>query len=160
MPFPRDSVDDLELDGFAVGFLLGLLVGEGHFGDHVVVKMHVRHEQTLRWLERTFPGSKIYGPYHHQGRHYMMWVAHGRVLYDVIVPLVGRHLDSIDDHVKGRFLAMCARRGFFWYPGKSLEPWESGTQGEQTLPESRRPEMFHDKHLQQRLVRDKPISDE
>lgn len=59
VPFPKDPVEDLQLDGFAVGFLLGLLVGEGHFGNRVVVKMHVRHEQTLRWLERTFPGSKI-----------------------------------------------------------------------------------------------------
>ncbi len=85
-----------------------------------MVKMHVRHEQTIAWLHRTFPGSRVYGPYRNQGREFMMWVAQGQVLYDVIVPLVGRHLDSVDDHVKGRFLRMCERRGLFWYPGREF----------------------------------------
>ncbi len=43
-------------------------------------------------------------------------MARGRVLYDVIVPLVGRHLQSIDDHVAARFEQMCARYGLWWYP--------------------------------------------
>lgn len=121
MPYVRDPIEDLGLDGFAVGFLLGLLVGEGHFGGtgesaNVVVKMHVRHEQLLRWLVTTFPGSKLYGPYQNQGRHFMMWVARGPVLYDIIVPLVGRHLDSIDDHVAERFRRMCDRYGLWWEP--------------------------------------------
>ena len=47
---------------FDIGFLVGLLVGEGHFGGdgrqaHVTLRMHVRHEAIFRWLERTFPGG-------------------------------------------------------------------------------------------------------
>lgn len=112
---------EVNLDAFQVGYVLGLLVGEGHFGGdqvqaQVVVRMHVRHRQLLEWLGRVFPGSKVYGPYLHNGRHYMQWMARGQVLYDVIVPLVGRHLDSIDDHVAGRFRQMCDRYGLWWYP--------------------------------------------
>ena len=51
---------------------MGLLVGEGHFGGdgrqpHVTLRMHVRHEAIFRWLERTFPGGKLYGPYPPRG---------------------------------------------------------------------------------------------
>ena len=116
-----DWAKELELDPFTTGFVLGLLVGEGHFGGsgqsaRVVVKMHVRHVQLLSWLAKTFPGSKLYGPYRHDGRHFMQWVASGPVLYDVIVPLVGRHLNSLDDHVTQRFRQMCDRYGLWWYP--------------------------------------------
>jgi hypothetical protein len=45
---------------FDVGFLVGRLVGEGHFGAgrrqaQATLRMHVRHEAIFRWLERTFP---------------------------------------------------------------------------------------------------------
>src|SRR4029079_14938199 len=67
---------------FDVGFLVGLLVGEGHFGGdgrqaQVTLRMHVRHEAIFRWLERTFPGGRLYGPYHHGGRDYLQWMAPG-----------------------------------------------------------------------------------
>lgn len=129
-----DWARELELDPFTTGFVLGLLVGEGHFGGdgqqaQVTVRMHVRHHQLLKWLESTFPGSKTYGPYVHNGRHYMQWMARGPVLYDVIVPLVGRHLESIDDHVTRRFRQMCDRYGLWWYPD---EP--RGTLGLRELP--------------------------
>ncbi len=40
------------MDEFDSGFLIGLLVGEGHFGGdgkapHVIVRMHTRHERTF-----------------------------------------------------------------------------------------------------------------
>ena len=119
----EDPADALGLTPFEVGFVLGLLLGEGYFGGDqvkatVTVRMHVRHEQTLRWLEQRFPGSKVYGPYWFDGRHFMQWMARGDVLYKVIVPLVGRHLDSIDDHVSARFRRMCARYGLWWDDGE------------------------------------------
>ena len=75
----------------SVGFLLGLLVGEGHFGGdgrqpQVTLRMHVRHEETFEWLRRTYPGSALYGPYHHGGRSYYQWSARGRYLREYIVP--------------------------------------------------------------------------
>ena len=78
---------------FEKGVLIGLLVGEGHFGGdgrqpHVTLRMHVRHEALFRWLERTFPGGKLYGPYHHGGRHYFQWMARGSYLRDHLLPVL------------------------------------------------------------------------
>jgi hypothetical protein len=63
------------VDDFERGFLLGLLVGEGHFGGdgrqaQVTLRMHTRHEHLFRWLVTAVPGSRLYGPYHHGGRSY------------------------------------------------------------------------------------------
>src|SRR5436305_13581536 len=82
---------------FDAGFLVGLLVGEGHFGGdgrqaQVTLRMHVRHEAIFRWLERTFPGGRLYGPYHHGGRDYLQRMARGAYLRDELVPLLDRWL--------------------------------------------------------------------
>jgi hypothetical protein len=103
-----------ELDPFSAGFIVGLLLGEGHFGGdgrqaQIVLKMHVRHEKTFRWLVRVFPESKLYGPYHHGGRHYYQWMARGPFLKQSIVPLIAAHIDRLDDHVAARFHTMCER---------------------------------------------------
>src|SRR5207302_751060 len=44
-----------ELSGFDRGLLVGVLIGEGHFGGdgkqpQVTLRMHVRHEALFRWL--------------------------------------------------------------------------------------------------------------
>jgi len=103
-----------ELSLFDEGYVVGLLVGEGHFGGdgrqaQITLRMHVRHEETFRWLERVFPAGKLYGPYLHGGRNYYQWMARGRFLAEVMVPLIERHSDYLDAHVAGRFLTMCAR---------------------------------------------------
>src|SRR6202140_3645383 len=48
-------------DDRAVGFLLGLLVGEGHFGGdgrqpQGTLPMNVRHQATFEWVRRAYPG--------------------------------------------------------------------------------------------------------
>src|SRR5262245_16031308 len=68
--FPRD-----EDRALMAGVLVGLLVGAGHFGGdgkkpEITLRMHVRHEALFRWLERHFPGGRVYGPYSHAGRNY------------------------------------------------------------------------------------------
>jgi hypothetical protein len=98
----------------AVGFLLGLLVGEGHFGGdgrqpQVTLRMHIRHEETFEWLRSTYPGSALYGPYHHGGRSYYQWSARGRYLREVIVPLVQHHRSLLDAYTAARFDTMCER---------------------------------------------------
>jgi len=113
-----------------IGFLLGLLVGEGHFGGdgrqpQVTLRMHVRHEHLFRWIMSTFPGGRLYGPYNHGGRRYYQWMARGSYLADVIAPLVATHIDLLDDYASSRFRAMCEQY--------SLRPFAgSGTAGSGT----------------------------
>jgi hypothetical protein len=90
----------------AIGYLLGLLAGEGHFGGdgkqaQVTLRMHVRHEKLFRWLQAQFPEGRLYGPYHHGGRDYFQWMARGPFLRD--------HRDLLDDYVAARFRRMCER---------------------------------------------------
>jgi len=108
------TVRVVPVDPLAAGFLVGLLVGEGHFGGdgrqaQVTLRMHVRHEATFRWIERAFPGGRLYGPYHHGGRSYFQWMARGAFLGDQIAPLIHRHRHLLDDHVAARFDSMCQR---------------------------------------------------
>jgi hypothetical protein len=97
---------------FELGLLAGILIGEGHFGGdghqpQVTLKMHVRHEALFRWLERTFPGGKLYGPYHHDGRHYYQWMARGAYLRDHLLPLLEDLLcPELDEHSFRRMSAM------------------------------------------------------
>lgn len=98
-----------------VGFLLGLLVGEGHFGGdgrqpQVTLRMHTDHERLFRWLESRFPGGRLYGPYHHGGRRYYQWMARGRFLREQLVPLLDRWLTAeLDGKAHARYVAMKER---------------------------------------------------
>src|ERR1022692_1523491 len=114
LPGAEPAQTGREQDDLAVGFLLGLLVGEGHFGGdgrqpQVTLRMHIRHEETFMWLRRTYPGSALYGPYHHGGRSYYQWSARGRYLREQIVPLVQRHRALLDAYTAARFDTMCER---------------------------------------------------
>jgi hypothetical protein len=107
----------VELTDFESGFLVGLLVGEGHFGGdgrqpQVTLRMHVRHEQIFRWLERRVPCGRLYGPYNHSGRQYYQWMVRGRPLREELVPVLDRYLKpQLDEHVYSRYSAMKERYG-------------------------------------------------
>ncbi len=100
---------------FERGLLIGLLVGEGHFGGdgrqpQITLRMHVRHEAMFRWLEKTFTGGRLYGPYHHDGRHYYQWMARGTYLRDELVPLLAARLTpELDQYSYDRFHEMLRR---------------------------------------------------
>lgn len=100
---------------FEKGLLVGLLIGEGHFGGdgrqpQVTLRMHVRHAALFRWIERVFPGGRTYGPYDHGGRHYLQWMARGAYLRNEIAPLVRSSLsDEIDTYARQRFDQMQGR---------------------------------------------------
>jgi hypothetical protein len=97
---------------FERGVLAGLLIGEGHFGGdgrqpQITLRMHVRHEALFRWIDRTFPGGKLYGPYDHGGRHYLQWMARGTFLREQMMPLLESALSpDLDVHSWGRFQKM------------------------------------------------------
>jgi hypothetical protein len=103
------------LSDFEQGFLVGLLIGEGHFGGdgrqpHVTLRMHTDHERLFRWLEERLPGSKLYGPYHHGGRSYFQWMARGPFLREQLIPLLDRRLsDTLDEKAARRYAAMKER---------------------------------------------------
>jgi hypothetical protein len=100
---------------FDKGFLVGLLVGEGHFGGdgrqpQVTLRMHVRHEALFTWIERTFPGGKLYGPYNHDGRHYFQWMARGNYLREVLMPVLDEYLTTqLDAAAAERYEEMKSR---------------------------------------------------
>lgn len=105
------------LSEFEIGYLVGILVGEGHFGGdgrqpHVTLRMHTDHERLFRWLESTFPASRLYGPYHHGGRSYFQWMARGEFLREQLMPLLDRYLTpDLDGKAYGRYLEMKSRYG-------------------------------------------------
>lgn len=112
---------------FETGFLIGLLVGEGHFGGdgkqpHVTLRMHVDHDQMFQWIMRTFPGGRLYGPYHHGGRSYYQWMARGAFLRETLAPLLDEHLaPELDGKAHARYEAMKVRypRAFRGTPASS-----------------------------------------
>jgi hypothetical protein len=97
---------------FEEGLLMGVLVGEGHFGGdgrqpHVVLRMHVRHEALFRWIDRAFPGGRLYGPYTHGGRNYLQWMARGAFLREMLLPVLERRLSpDVDGPSWERFVRM------------------------------------------------------
>lgn len=110
-------------NAFDIGFLLGVLVGEGHFGGdgrqpHVTLRMHTDHEALFRWIEKTFPGGRLYGPYDHGGRHYFQWMARGPYLRETLLPILDQHLtDELDAKSYRRFVHMKERYGLGDAPG-------------------------------------------
>ena len=105
----------LDLTPSDLGFLLGVLIGEGTFGGdgrqpHITVRMHVRHERLFHHLERTVPGSRLYGPYHHGQRSYFQWMVRGPALRE-LAPLLAADLPRLDDYAAERFRTMCERYG-------------------------------------------------
>lgn len=100
---------------FDIGMLIGILIGEGHFGGdgkqpHVTLRMHTDHEKLFRWLEKTFPGGRLYGPYHHSGRSYFQWMARGQFLRKELLPILDTHLGpDLDGKAYTRYRAMKER---------------------------------------------------
>jgi len=98
-----DDLNDLER-----GLVVGLLIGEGHFGvdglrAQINVRMHVRHEPLLRWLQTLFPRGALYGPYEGAGRRWMQWMARGPGLVCDLLPAIEPVLQTgIDPHVLER----------------------------------------------------------
>jgi hypothetical protein len=102
------------------GILVGILIGEGHFGGdgkhpHITLRMHVRHEALFRWLQERFPRSRLYGPYSHGGRNYYQWMVRGAALTEDVLPLIEDLLtDELDAHAAARVRQMKERYAAFF----------------------------------------------
>jgi hypothetical protein len=111
----------------------GLLVGEGSFGGdgrqpQIVLRMHVRHERIFRWLQARFPSTRLYGPYHHAGRHYYQWMARGSALVDEVLPLLDLdEVTALDAHAGERLRLMCERYAPFITAHRRAEPGSPST---------------------------------
>jgi len=95
---------------FELGYVMGLIVGEGSFtGDRhhpaLSVKLHQRDPEPLRSL-LTALGGRIYGPYHHDGRRYLLYFLRGPALRQAI-PLFLAHLPP--SWKRSQFLAWAVR---------------------------------------------------
>lgn len=116
-PSPTAAPSRKEVSDIETGILLGLLIGEGHFGGdgrqpQITLRMHTDHEALFRWLETTFPGGRLYGPYHHGGRSYYQWMVRGAYLRGTLVPLLDRHLSpELDAKAYQRYQDMKSRYG-------------------------------------------------
>ena len=105
---PSEGFEPREL-----GVLVGLLIGEGHFGGdgrqpQITLRMHTRHRSMFEWLVRTVPGGKLYGPYTHGGRDYMQWMIRGQQLREIL-PHLAPAIAEVDEHASTRLREMCLR---------------------------------------------------
>jgi hypothetical protein len=104
------------LTEFEAGFLVGILIGEGHFGGdgrqpQVTLRMHTDHAALFAWLARRC-GGRLYGPYHHGGRSYYQWMARGAFLRQRLLPLLDERLTAeLDGKAYGRYVEMKRRYG-------------------------------------------------
>lgn len=66
----------LLMDSFDIGYIVGLMVGEGTFtggkAPYIGMKLHQDDPKPLDVLKKHL-GGKIYGPYFHQNRKYLIW---------------------------------------------------------------------------------------
>jgi hypothetical protein len=105
-------VAGLDLTPYEEGVIVGVLLGEGHFGGdgrqpQVTVRMHVRHEALVRWLHDRIPRSRLYGPYHHGDRHYFQWMVRGAALTEDLYPVLERRIGpELDAHAYERITTM------------------------------------------------------
>ncbi len=104
------------LDPFSLGFVIGILIGEGHFGGdgkqpQITLRMHVRHKMVFQWLLQLVPGSKLYGPYGHDGRNYYQWMARGKALKDLVPLLEKSTFSYLDPYSYARFRKMVEKYG-------------------------------------------------
>ncbi len=105
------------LTEFEKGLILGILIGAGHFGGdgkqpQITLKMSLRHERLLRWLNDRIRWSRLYGPYHHDSRDYLQLMIRGPALRQELAPMLSElPWAEIDDHSHARFLEMLQRYG-------------------------------------------------
>ncbi len=100
------------VEAFDIGYLMGLIVGEGSFtGDRAApllsVKLPEDDPEPLQWLARSL-GGKVYGPYRYDRRHFFVYHLRGRALRSAI-PLFLTYLPQ--SRKRRQFLGWLAKFG-------------------------------------------------
>jgi hypothetical protein len=72
-------------------------------GFHIGILFH--------WLAANIPGSKLFGPYRHGGKHYFQWMVRVHSLREELLPILRRHVSRLDSYVRGRVEQMIERYG-------------------------------------------------
>jgi hypothetical protein len=135
-----DQVSPLELSALDEGLIVGILIGEGHFGGdgrqpQITLRMHVRHEALLRWLHARIPRSRLYGPYHHGDRHYFQWTARGPALTQDLMPILERRISpDLDGHTYARLVQMRERYADVFDRAAARAAREAATDEEMASP--------------------------
>jgi hypothetical protein len=137
-PWDEAAMDRHANGEFGIGFLVGLLVGDGCFGGDrvqasVTVGMHPDHAEVFKWLGRVFPGGRLYGPYTRGQRRLYRWLVRGRVLQNQLIPLLDQYLKpEHSEYAYERYWAMKGRYRL------SARPVESGPSdgGQEPRPRS------------------------
>src|SRR3989338_10767640 len=101
----------MKIDEFSMGFILGILIADGHFGGdgkqaQITLRMHVRHARLLAWMINVVPGSKLYGPYKHDGRNYFQWMVRGAPLKELVERFKHTTFEYLDPYSYERFQKM------------------------------------------------------
>lgn len=119
----------MNLTDYQKGVLLGLLIGEGHFGGdrqqpQITIHMHTRHGPLLEWVLSVLPGGRLYGPYYDEGRYSYRVLFRGPYLRQIVAPLLqSLPWKCIDPHSYGRFTAMLKRYDMYEFVPENGAEW-------------------------------------
>jgi hypothetical protein len=112
-----------ELTDFEAGLVIGLLIGEVHFGGdqrqpQVTLKLREKDMVILEWVQRLLPGGKLYGPYSYaykadgKVRTTYQLMFRGRALRQQLIPFLDSYEWAfIAPRVYERYLGMKSRYG-------------------------------------------------
>lgn len=115
----ENSVADLP--PFEAGLILGLLIGEVHFGGdrrqpHVVLRMHAKHKALFDWIHQRLPMGKLYGPYTYvyksddKPRTFYQLMFRGDALREGLLPLLDAYdWGAIAPEIYARYQKMLAK---------------------------------------------------
>ena len=116
----REDWKPPELEDFEAGLIIGLLIGEVHFGGdqkqaQVTLRMRVRELPLLQWVHARLPAGKLYGPYSYTykdggTRTTYQLMYRGKALRDQLVPFLDTYdWKDLAPGVYARYAAMKER---------------------------------------------------
>jgi hypothetical protein len=111
------GIEPPSLSQLELGILIGLFIGEIHFGGdrvqaQVTLRMSLKHLDVLEWAHARFPLAKLYGPYTYvykdgKPRTTYQLMFRGEVLKKQLIPVLDSYdWSAIAPHVYTRYWSM------------------------------------------------------